>query len=198
MSGETSEALVRARHMQEWLGNMAREEDPWRSHFFAALPEDVALAIETAARTDWVPARFHALFADLVAAAFGPVRSHDYYRRAFARALRGPFWNPVVRTGMRLLGVTPASFLRWAGRGWESSFRNCGSMHGQVLEPSRGRLLYENLPPVLTASEPWLDSSQGSVYGVFDLCGVTGVVRLDKSRCAQGVLRLELEWTERG
>jgi hypothetical protein len=182
--------------MHEWLDNMLHEEDPWRAHFFAALPADVKHAIETAGRMDWLPASFHALFADLVASAFGPVRSHEYYRRAFARALRGPFWDPIVRTGMRLLGVTPASFLRWASRGWESSFKNCGSLHGEPLGPSRGRLLYEDLPPALAASEPWLDSSQGSVYGVFDLCEVTGVVRLDKSRCAQGRLQLELEWTQ--
>jgi hypothetical protein len=98
---------------------------------------------------------------------------------------------------MRLLGLTPAAFLRWASRGWESSFRNCGNLHGEALGPLHGRLRYEDLPLVLTASEPWLDSSQGSVYGVFDLCEVTGVVRLNKSRCAQGVLELELEWTER-
>jgi hypothetical protein len=197
MSGETSEAAVRARHMQEWLENMAREDDPGRSHFFAALPGDVKRAIEAAARMDWLPAGFHALFADLVAGAFGPVRSHEYYRRAFAGALRGPFWDPIVRTGMRLLGLSPATFLRWASRGWESSFRNCGRLHGEALGPLRGRLLYEDLPPVLTASEPWLDSSQGSVYGVFDLCEVTGVVRLDKSHRAQGRLELELEWTPR-
>jgi hypothetical protein len=197
MSEETTEPLIRARHMQEWLEAMAREEDPWRAHFFAGLPADVKHAIETAGRMDWLPAGFHALFADLVAGAFGPVRSHDYYRRSFARALRGPFWDPVVRTGMRLLGLTPAAFLRWASRGWESSFKNCGGLHGEALGPLRGRLRYERLPPVLTASEPWLDSSQGSVYGVFDLCEVTGVVRLDKSRRAEGVLELELEWTLR-
>jgi hypothetical protein len=157
----------------------------------------VKSAIENAARLDWLPASFHALLADLVADAFGPVRSHEYYRRAFARALRGPFWDPIVRTGLRLLGLTPASFLRWAARGWEASFRNCGNLQGEALGLHRGRLRYVDLPTVLTASEPWLDSSQGSVYGVFDLCEVTGVVRLNKSGRAQGLLELELEWTER-
>lgn len=190
--------MVRARHMQVWLDNMSREEDPWRKHFFALLPADVKHEVETTARLDWVPASYHALFADLVAEAFGPVRSHDYYRRSIASELRSPFWEGVVRTGVRLLGLNPGSFLRWAAKGWESSFRNCGTLRGEVVAPLRGRLLYEGLAPVLAASEAWLDSAQGSVYGVFDLCGVSGVARLDERGRGEARLVVELEWLERG
>jgi hypothetical protein len=196
MSRDIGVAMVRARHMQVWLDNMGEAEDPWRRNFFAALPADVRHEIEAAARLDWLPAAYHALFADLVVAAFGPVRSHDYYRRSIARELRSPFWEAVVRTGTRLLGFNPGTFLRWASKGWESSFRNCGALHGEVVAPMRGRLLYDGLPPVLTASEAWLDSAQGSVYGVFDLCGVSGVARLDKGGRSEGRLVVELEWVD--
>jgi hypothetical protein len=50
---------------------------------------------------------------------------------------------------------------------------------------------------VLAASDAWLDSAQGSVYGVFDLCGVSGVVRLDKRGRSDARLVVELEWVER-
>jgi hypothetical protein len=196
MAGELDEALVRARHLQVWLDNMGQAEDPWRRNFFAALPAEVKREIEGAARLDWLPAAYHALFADLVAAAFGPVRSHDYYRRAIARELRSPFWEGVVRAGVRLLGLNPGTFLRWVAKGWESSFKNCGALHGELVAPLRGRLLYERLPSVLSASDAWLDSAQGSVYGVFDLCGVSGVVRLDKRGRGEGRLVVELEWVD--
>jgi hypothetical protein len=197
MTVDAGAAVVRARHMQVWLDNMNHEEDPWRQHFFTLLPADVKREIEAAARLDWVPAAYHALFADLVAAAFGPVRSHEYYRRSIARELRSPFWEGVVRTGVRLLGLNPGSFLRWAAKGWESSFRNCGVLRGEVVAPMRGRLLYEGLAPVLADSDAWLDSAQGSVYGVFDLCGVSGVARLDKRGRGEARLVVELEWLER-
>jgi hypothetical protein len=197
MTADVGESQVRARHMQVWLDNMGQAEDPWRKNFFAALPGEVKREIEAAARLDWLPAAYHALFADLVAAAFGPVRSHEYYRRAIARELRSPFWEGVVRAGVRLLGLNPGTFLRWAAKGWESSFRNCGALHGELVAPLRGRLLYEGLPPVLAASEACLDSAQGSVYGVFDLCGVSGVARLDKRGRNEGRLVVELEWVER-
>jgi hypothetical protein len=50
---------------------------------------------------------------------------------------------------------------------------------------------------VCTASDAWLDSAQGSAYGVLDTLETAGIVRLDKSRRAEGELDLDLEWTER-
>jgi hypothetical protein len=196
MSDE-AEPLVRAGHLQEWVENLRREEDPWRAAFFSVLPADIEQHIERSARLDWLPARYHVLFADLMADTFGPARSHDYYRRAFARALRGPFFAPIVRTGVRLLGLTPASFVRWCARGWEASYKNCGSLHGEVLGPLHGRVVWSQLPPLCTASDAWLDSAQGSAYGIYDLVEVTGVVRLDKSGRASGSLRLDMEWIDR-
>ncbi len=195
MSSET-EPLVRAGHLQEWVANIQREDDPWRATFFAAVAPEVLRTIERASRLDWLPARYHVLFADVMSQTFGPVRSHDYYRRAFAGALRGPFFGPIMRTGIRLLGLTPGSFLRWCTRGWEASYKNCGALHGFVLGPLRGRVVWNGLPDICTASDPWLDSAQGSAYAVYDLTEVTGVVRLDKSERASGTLALEMEWLD--
>jgi hypothetical protein len=57
--------------------------------------------------------------------------------------------------------------------------------------------VWSGLPAVCTASDAWLDSAQGSAYGVFDLVEVSGVIRLDKADRASGTLRLEMEWAER-
>ncbi len=193
----TTEATFRARHLQEWLDNIEREEDPWRAKFFAAVPDEMRREIESANRVSFLPVAYHVKLADILLDAFGETRAHAYYRRAFAGSLRGPFFGPLVRTGTRVLGLTPASFLRWASRGWDSSFRNCGSLVGEVLSPTSGRLHYKDLPAVCTASDAWLDSAQGSAYGVLDLLGTVGIVRIDKGRRSVGGLDLHLEWTER-
>ncbi len=187
--------LVRARFLQQWLGNVAREEDPWRARFFEALPPADREAIESASRVAWVPVDLHVRLSEVLLEAFGVARAHEYYRRAFARALRQPPFDSLVATGLRVLGVTPVSFLRWSSHGWELSFRDCGAVSGEVLGERRGRLVYRDLPEVCIASEPWLDSAQGSAYGAFDLLGVTGIVRIDKSDRARGGMALELEWT---
>jgi hypothetical protein len=196
-SASTREPLVRAGHLKDWLAFVAREEDPWRARFFAALPEERRRMIESASRVTWLPAALHVELADILARTFGAARAHDYYRRAFARSLRGPFFDPLVRTAVRLLGLTPSTFLRWVHKGWEASFRDCGEVHGESREPGRGQLFYRNLPAVCIASDAWLDSAQGSAYGVYDLVEVQGVVRIDKSRRAEGSMQLDLEWIDR-
>ncbi|HEY3818254.1 MAG TPA: hypothetical protein VGL81_13835 [Polyangiaceae bacterium] len=193
---DAAEPLTRARHLQEWLANVAREDDPWRARFFAALPTDMRQTIEATSKVEWLPARMHVVLAEILGEAFGPARAHAYYRRAFAASLRGPVLGPLLRTGIRILGVTPASMIRWAGHGWNSSFRNCGSVSGELLGPAHGRLLYSGLPAVCTTSDAWLDSAQGSAYGALDAMGATGVVRLDKSERGQGRIVLEVEWIE--
>jgi hypothetical protein len=135
--------------------------------------------------------------ADVMQDAYGPARAHEHYRRSFAVSLRRGIFGPLVRTGTRLLGATPATFLRWVHLGYEASFRCCGELKGEILGPGLGRLIYSGLPAVCTASDPWLDSAQGSAYGSLDVLEVTGVIRVDKSRRSEGRLELGLEWSER-
>jgi hypothetical protein len=191
------EPVVRARHLRDWLTRVAGEEDPWRARFFAALPESTRTAIESAAGGSWLPMRLHIELADVMESAYGPARAHQHYRRSFDAALRGGIFGPLVRTGTRLFGTTPATFLRWAHLGWESSFRHCGKLAGEVQGPGRGRLVYSELPAMCTSSEAWLDSAQGSAYGCLDVLEIVGVVRVDKSRREEGRLELGIEWTAR-
>jgi hypothetical protein len=189
--------LVRARHLKDWLAHAERDEDPWRARFFAAIPRTTREAIESATGGSWLPLELHVQLADVMQDAYGPARAHEHYRGAFADSLRGGIIGPLVRTGTRLFGLTPASFLRWAHRGWQASFRDAGALSTEVLGPGRGRVVYEDLVAICTASDAWLGSAQGSAYGMLDVCEVTGVVRLDMRARAQGRMELVLEWTER-
>jgi hypothetical protein len=191
------EPLVRARHLQEWLVHVASEEEPYRTRFFDALPAETRRIIESAGRVEWLPAALHVRLAELVSEAFGPVHAHAYFRRGFALSLRGPVLGSLLRTAVRVVGLTPASLLRWAPHGWKASFRNCGELTGEVLEPGHGHLMYSGLPDLCIASDPWLDSAQGSAYGALDAMGASGVVRIDKSDRAKGRMVLDIEWSDR-
>lgn len=161
-------AEVRARFLHEWLDNMEHEPTRLRLRFFAALPGDVRSTIEGAPRTSWLPMDLHVLLADITGAALGPASSYDYYRRSVSKSFRGPVLGPMLRTGTRLLGLTPATCLRWASHGWDAVFRDCGVVHGEVSAPGRGRMIYASLPAVCVASAAWIDSAQGSAYGLLD------------------------------
>lgn len=186
---------VRARQLQRWLENVAGQDDPWRSRFFAALPPGVRSEIEQALPIAWLPVAHHVLLADIQNEAFGPARAHEYYRRDFVASLQKPPFASLVRAGVRVLGLTPAGFLRWARRAYETVFRAAGRARGESLGPGHGKLWYEDLPPVCSASDAWLDSAQASLYGIYDFLAIRGVVRIDKSGRSEGRLELELEWT---
>jgi hypothetical protein len=192
-----AEPLVRARFCQEWLEIVDQEEEPLRGRFLALLSPALRESIESASRLAWLPVAVHVELSDILERAYGPLRAHAYYRRAFAKSLSGPFLGPLVRTATHILGVSPAAFVRWAGRAYEAGFKNSGRIVGEVLGPGRGRLVYQDLPPVCTASDAWMTAPQGSAYGAYDVVGVDGIVRLDQSRRAEGQLTLDLEWTER-
>ncbi|HEY2513582.1 MAG TPA: hypothetical protein VGI39_22090 [Polyangiaceae bacterium] len=194
--GDT-EPLVRARFCQEWLELVEKEDEPWRGRFHAAVSSDLRESIVGACRVAWLPVSAHVALSDAVAQAFGVARAHDYYRRAFALSLRGPVLGPLMQTGARVLGLSPATFARWAGKAYAGGFRNAGRIEGEVLGPGRARLNYFDLPEVCTASDAWMTSPQGSAYGAYDVLGVQGVVRLDHSRRREGKMVLDLEWNER-
>jgi hypothetical protein len=191
------EPRVRARHCQDWLTHVEKEEEPWRSRFFERLTPELRGVIASSSRVGWLPLAVHVALADHLDAAFGAVRAHAFYRRVATDWLTGPLLGPVLRTGARILDVTPGTLLRWAHRAWEASFKDAGELAGEPTGPDRGRLVYRGLPPVCTASMPWMASAQGSAYGVLDVIGFDGIVRLDTSEKSEGRMLIELEWHPR-
>jgi hypothetical protein len=192
-----TQPLVRARFCQEWLAHMEEIEEPYKARFFATLDPTFRKGIVAASRVAWIPIEAHVRLADVTAEALGVVRAHAYYRATFAPAIQGPVFSPLFRLGAKLVGISVSTFVRWAGRGWQAAFSHAGELVGEVLAPDRARLTYNDLPEACTRSDAWLASSQGSVYGAFDLLGVDGVVRADMSRREQGSMVLNLEWVER-
>jgi len=176
---------------------VATEEEPYRSRFFERITPEMRAQIDEASRVAWLPIALHVRLADIQLESFGAARAHDYYRRAFVSAIKGPIFAPLLLTAVRLLGLSPATFVRWASRGHEAAYRNMGTLKGEVLGPNRARLTFFELPSVCTESDAWVMSAQGSSYGVYDLLETEGVVRIDTHGRAQGTMRLELEWGDR-
>lgn len=188
---------VRARHIQFWLELVERCEEPYRTRFFAALPPDVRAQADAAAPGTWLPIDLHVTLADVLHATFGATRAHDFYRHAMQASLAGPLFAPLVRTGARIFGLSPATCVRWAPKAWEASFRNAGTLTGEILEPGRARLVYRDLPNVCMGSDAWIESSQGSAYGVIEMTRAEGLVRIDLTERARGGYSLEIQWTEK-
>jgi hypothetical protein len=192
---DTRNSLVRARHLQAWLEFVQAMEAPYPERFVQHLPAEIHKLIREASPVAWLPARLHAELAEVGLAAFGSRRAHEYYRWAFGRSIQGPLFGPLLRTGVAVFGLSPAAFLRWADRGWDLSFRDTGSIHGEVLERGRGRLFYSNIPQDLARSHAWVEAVASSYYGMLDFTRTSGVIRFVERDHAAGNFTLELEWS---
>jgi hypothetical protein len=190
----TRTSLVRARHLQAWLAFVEAMEAPYPERFSQHLAADTNKLIREAAPVTWLPARLHAELAEVGLAAFGARRAHEYYRWAFGLSMQGPLFGPLLRAGVAVFGLSPAGFLRWARRGWDLSFREAGSLDGEVIGPGRGRLMYRDVPRELAASNAWVESTASSFYGMLDFTRTTGVVRMVDRDLPAGNFTLELEW----
>jgi hypothetical protein len=186
---------MRARHLQQWLELVAAWEQPYAARFAEALNPVTRAQIIQASPVQWLPAVLNTELAEVTLAAFGSRRAHDYYRRAFVASMQGPLLGPLVRVGKELFGLSPAAFVRWANKGWNLSYRDAGSLDGEVLGEGRAHLVFRDVPEQWAASQAWIDSSFSHTYGLFDVTGTTGVVRfLEKDRAARRFV-LELEWS---
>jgi len=192
---QSREPRVRARHCQEWLALIEKSEEPWRSRFLERLAPELRDQIESAARVGWLPVGAHVALADTLEQTFGEMRAHAFYRHAASAWLTGPLVGPVVRATAHLFDLTPSVLARWAPRGWDVSFKDCGELAGESHAPGHARLIYRDLPPICTASAAWMSSAQGSTYGVLDVIGVDAVVRLDVSAKSEGRMYVDIEWT---
>ncbi len=191
---QSRDPRVRARPCQEWLELVGKTEEPWRSRFFERLPREVREVIDAASRIAWLPLATHVTLAETMLETFGAVRAHSFYRHAATGWLTNPPLGPVLRTSARILDVTPSTLVRWAPRGWELIFKDCGVLTGESHAVGHARLIYSDLPAICTASEAWMASAQGSAYGVLDVVGFEGVVRLDTSAKSEGRMFLDIEW----
>jgi hypothetical protein len=192
---DTPKPLVRARHLQQWLALIAATEAPYPERFLQRLAPATRTLITEASPVAWLPAGLHAELAEVMLAAFGARRAHEYYRHAFAASVEGPIFGPLLRAGVAMFGLSPAAFVRWAHKGWQLSFRDAGSLQGEVLEGSRGRIHYRDLPPECAANAAWVESMPSSIYGMLDVTRRTGVVRFIERDPAAGNFTLEIEWS---
>lgn len=191
---DARKSLVRARNLQHWLELVAATEPPYPERFAQRLSPATHALITEAAPVAWLPAELHAELAEVTLAAMGVRRAHDYYRQAFVASMDGPLFGPLVRAGVAVLGLSPAGFLRWVDRVWDLSFRDAGSLRGEVLGPGHGRLLYRDMPRLCAASDAWVETMPSMNYGMLDLTRRSGVVRFIERDPAAGNFTIELEW----
>ena len=64
----------------------------------SAFRRKIRAQIDKSLRVAWLPLSIHVTLGDIMLEAFGSARAHDYYRRSFVRAVKGPVFG--LRDGL--------------------------------------------------------------------------------------------------
>lgn len=144
----------------------------------ARLHPEVREALDTAARSDFLPARVDLEVAGATHAELGLEGARRVARECLRRNLTGSLLGGLVRSASSLFGLTPPGLLRWVGRGFGHVCRGCGEL--QVADTSEGlvRIAYTGAAPGLDGPS-YLESMAGALEAFLDVCQVDGGVEVE-------------------
>jgi hypothetical protein len=186
-------AGVLAQHLKQWLAFAEGSlEASVRERYWTTMPRDLERSIRDAAPLTFLPVGHSVRMSEHTLAALGPRRAHQFHTDSFTRILRTPRFGPMLRTGVRLLGLSPASFARWADKGWSAMFRDCGVVRGESVAAKCARIRFDGMPAEVLRSGPWVQSCASGAEGILVFCRASGVVRLLREE--HGFV-IELEWS---
>jgi hypothetical protein len=151
----------------------------------AQIPQSTLREAEVRTRMEWVPLERNIEIVDATLAALGPERFREMRRRTTARVARSPIVSAVLSGALHLFGASPLALFRLMPRVYGLVSRDAGSVHVEEVGPSRLRLVYQGLPPVMTASPGWPDMITVANEAIFDLVHARGTVcaeSLDRGR----------------
>jgi hypothetical protein len=158
-------------HLDEFAAGSAelvRRQIPWAAWE----------SLEETRRLEWISVREGREVPAAVWRVLGHERAHAFFRWLLPREANRPVLRGILRTSVKLFGLSPASFVRAARSAWGLAFQEVGEPH--VAFPSLREAVFElrDVPAVVTEDAAYLWSIAGSFCGVYDLCGVTGAVDL--------------------
>ena len=146
----------------------------------ALIPEAIVDAVTDATPSAWLPLEMNVELADILATALGPDRSLSFFRGMLLREYQTSLFKSFITGITRVMGVTPAVFVKVVPRGWELVYQECGSLTPLDVGSSAARLQLDDLPEVCVRNRLWLDAVRGTFYSAFDLANVPGSIEWEE------------------
>jgi hypothetical protein len=166
----------------------------------AVLPAEVHQAITGASGLDWLPVSLNLTMTQAIYEGLGEAEADRFFRAHTLASFEGPLLQTMVSSGVRILGLDPASFGRWVPKGWHLLFRGVGEW--TVVPPSPGvavvSLTLAQLPQPCADHPVWLRSVARSLDALLDLAQVRGSADLLPRDRGSGQATFELRWQPRG
>ncbi len=187
---------VRARTTQEALRFLDHVR-PGTTQAVRALVDPASLkVIDETPGTEWIPLEHDRRVPKAILDLLGPSDALAYWRRFLPGHLDSPLLRTITDTAIRLLGHSPATFVRAMPRLFPVLYRDYARARAADHGEDHAELLLDDVHPEVMASEGYLVAFRGLLLGVLDLCGVPGTLDVTTDPHAH-VIRFRLRWENR-
>jgi hypothetical protein len=134
--------------------------------------------IEKPFRLGWVPAELYLSFLDETRRGLGDVRFRALYSDAVLGTVRTKALRGFIETGIRLLGSTPHSLLKWTPRLWNKLFDGMGEIE-HFPEP-QPHVVWRGYPPEFIQTGTSVLAFVGAFDALFALTRTQGNVTVER------------------
>jgi hypothetical protein len=167
-----NDASVRALLPQTVI-RLLREDAPAVAESFG----DRYAEIEKPFRLGWVPATLYLAFLEDTRRGLGDGRFRELYSDAVLGSVKTKALRGFVETGIRLLGSTPLSLLKWTPRLWNKLFIGIGEIE-HLLEPPQ--VVWRGYPPAFIETGTSILAFVGAFDALFKLTRTAGNVTFEQ------------------
>lgn len=187
---------VRARTTQEALRFLDHFR-PGTTEAVRALVDPASLrVIDETPGTEWIPLEHDRHVSAAVFDRLGPTDALAYWRRFLPGHLDSPLLRTITDTAIRLLGLSPATFVRAMPRLFPLVYRDYARARAADHGADYAELLLDDVHPDVMVHEGYLASFRGFLLGFLDLCGVAGDLDVTTEPSTH-VIRFRLRWENR-
>lgn len=142
------------------------------------LPATLATVAESTPGA-WLPIELNVELTENLSVVLGAERAREFFRSTTLAEYETNLFKSFIATVTRLLGLTPAVFVKMTPRGWSLVFRACGTFRPLERDGQMARLLFSAIPAPCCRNELWLESVRSAFYTAFDLSEVNGEIIWD-------------------
>lgn len=182
---------IRASYAQENVRALAQLLPPTETAVRTRAAREIA-EVMAAGRLAWLPIELDLAILEAIAAVGGESELRAHARAALLASTETPLLRPIRDGALRLLGARPENIFKWAPNAWGISFRACGVVSWEHLEPEHGVIRVRELPPLLFANRPWALTAAGAFEGGVEL-GRGRAAQVDVA-VAGTELRYDIRW----
>jgi hypothetical protein len=135
-----------------------------------------AKSLATTLPVEWVPIEVDIEVIESVARQLTPLKMEELVSERQRQEMGSAMFKTFVSTAQKLFGLTPATFIRHLGRGWNQVFSDCGVIEVANLEKQSGLVMIRALPEACLASRDWIGALPAGMRVLYELVNSRGDV----------------------